>query len=268
MRKHNSILFFLFISISINAGRQDDDTCYDLKNTTTQDGEQINFNVYYSLAGVYVHAGSASFINNLERLNGRPVYHVIGEGSTFPSYEWIYKVHDKYESYIDTATMKTLKFIRNVQENSNKIYENIAFDRNANTVVTDKGVFKVPICVQDILSSIYYVRNIDFSNYKPNDKVPFSMFLDNQLHRLYIRYLGRENITTKYGKFKSSKFKLLLIEGTIFKGGEDMTVWVSDDANHMPVRISSPIIVGSVKVDMMSYKKIRYPLTGLIKKKG
>ena len=51
------------------------------------------------------------------------------------------------------------------------------------------------------------------------------------------------------------------IEGTMFSGGEKMTVWVSDDANHIPLRIESPIVVGSVKVDMMQYRNLRYPLT-------
>ncbi|MFX5761066.1 DUF3108 domain-containing protein, partial [Acinetobacter baumannii] len=48
-----------------------------------------------------------------------------------------------------------------------------------------------------------------------------------------------------------------------FEGGEKMTVWVSDDPNHIPLRIESPISVGSVKVDMMQYKNLRYPLSSM-----
>jgi hypothetical protein len=80
------------------------------------------------------------------------------------------------------------------------------------------------------------------------------MFLDNEVYSMYIRYLGKETVKTKYGKFKAIKFKPLLIKGTIFQGGEKMTVWVSDDANRIPIRIESPIVVGKVKVDMMSSK--------------
>ena len=90
------------------------------------------------------------------------------------------------------------------------------------------------------------------------------MFLDNEVYDLYIRYLGKEVIKTKYGKFRAIKFKPLLIKGTIFEGGEKMTVWVSDDPNHFPLRIESPIVVGTVKVDMMGYRNNRYPLTSLI----
>ena len=60
-------------------------------------------------------------------------------------------------------------------------------------------------------------------------------------------------------------FKPLLIKGSIFEGGEKMNVWVSDDRNHLLLRAESPISVGSIKVDMMSYKNLRYPLTSQIK---
>jgi hypothetical protein len=91
------------------------------------------------------------------------------------------------------------------------------------------------------------------------------MFLDDEVFNMYVRYLGKEEIKTKYGRFRAIKFKPLLIEGTIFSGGEKMTVWVTDDENKIPVRIESPIVVGSVKVDMMSYKNNRYPMTALVK---
>jgi hypothetical protein len=45
-------------------------------------------------------------------------------------------------------------------------------------------------------------------------------------------------------------------------------VWVSDDANRIPVRVESPISVGSVKVDMMGYRNLRYPLTSLRRLRG
>jgi len=97
-----------------------------------------------------------------------------------------------------------------------------------------------------------------------NDKIPYTMFLDSQIYNLYIRYLGKETIKTRYGKFRAIKFKPLLIYGTIFKGGEKMTVWISDDANHLPLRIESPISVGKISADMMGYHNLRYPLKSLI----
>lgn len=258
-----TIIFFASITFPLRAGNG---FC-DVRNTSFNAGESITLKVFYTVAGMYVGAGEATFNSSLEKLNNVPVYHVIGEGKTFSFYDNFFKVRDRYETYIDTATLQPLKFIRNVYEGGYKKYENVTFNKATNTAVTNDGVFKVPACVQDVLSSIYYARNIDFNSYKPGDRIPFTMFLDKELFSMYIRYVGKETIKTKYGKFNAIKFKPLLIKGTIFEGGEKMTVWISDDKNKIPVRIESPISVGSIKVDMMDFKNLRHPLTSLISKR-
>ncbi len=243
------------------------DTFCGIKNVAFKVDEEVSFTVFYAVAGIYVNAGNANFTSKLETINNRPVYHVTGEGKTNSSYDWIYKVRDKYESYIDTATMQPLKFVRNVNEGGYKKYQNITFNKTANTAIATDGVFKVPACVQDVVSSMYYARNVDFSKLRKDDKIPFSMFLDNEVYNMYIRYMGKEEIKTKYGKFNAIKIKPLLLKGQVFEGGENMTVWVTDDLNHIPIRIESPLTVGKVKIDMMSYANLRHPLTSLIKKK-
>jgi hypothetical protein len=257
------VLYALPMLLFVLPLKADNDFC-NTRNISFKAGESITFHVYYTLAGVYVMGGEAKFTTALERLNNKPVYHIIGEGSTTKFFDGIFKVRDKYESFVDTATMQPQKFLRNVAEGSYKKYENVTFNQTAGSAVTNEGVFKVPNCVQDVLSAIYYARNIDFNKYKPGDKIPFSMFIDNEVFNLYIKYIGKEEIKTRYGKFKAIKFKPLLVKGTMFEGGEKMTVWVGDDANHIPLRIESPISVGSVKVDMMNYRNLRYTLTSLI----
>jgi hypothetical protein len=242
------------------------DAC-GIRNTAFKGGEKVSFTVYYAVAGIYVNAGTATFTNTLETMNGKPVYHITGEGNTNSSYDFLYKVRDKYETYMDTSNLLPYRFVRNVNEGGHKIYQNVTFNKTANTAVTNDGLFKVPPCVQDVVSAVFYARNIDFSKLRINDKIAFSMFLDNEVNEMYIRYLGRETIKTKFGKFNAIKFKPLLIKGTVFDGGEKMTVWVTDDANHIPVRIESPIVVGKVKIDMMSYENLRYPMDALIRRR-
>lgn len=235
-----------------------------VRNTAFQAGEMLTYKVFYTVVGAYFGAGEATFTSSLETYNNKPVYHIIGDGKSYSFYDNIFKVRDKYESYIDTATLQPYKFIRNVYEGGYKKYQSVTFNKNTNTAITNDGVFKVPACIQDVVSAIFYARNINFDKYKPGDKIPFSMFLDNEVYNMYIRYLGKETVKTKYGKFRAVKFKPLLIKGTIFEGGEKMTVWVSDDPNHIPVRVESPITVGSVKVDLIAHKNLRHPLSSLL----
>lgn len=263
MRKY-VVLFFLFFPLfSFVQWKSDNDFCAT-SNTCFSTGEIITFKIFYNIIGLYVDAGTASFTVNQTKLENKPVYHIVGLGSSNPSYDWIFRVRDRYETYIDTATLKPYRFIRHVEEGGFRKDEFVNFDHKKNKAVSNKGNFDISDCMQDVLSSIYYARNIDFSKYKIGDKIPFSMFLDDEVHNIYIRYLGKEVVKTRYGKFRTIKFKPMLIKGTIFQGGELMTVWVSDDKNQLPLRIESPITVGSVKVDMMGYRNLRHPLKSMI----
>ena len=90
------------------------------------------------------------------------------------------------------------------------------------------------------------------------------MFLDDEVYHMYIRYMGKEVIKTRFGKYHAIRIKPLLIKGTIFEGGEKMNAWLSDDPNHVLLRVESPISVGTIKVDLMKYEHLRYPLSSKI----
>lgn len=259
------IRFILIPLILLFTGAQppSDDFCA-IRNTTFKNGESVSFVVYYSTLGAYIGAGDAVFKTSIESFAGRPVYHVVGEGKTYSFFDHFFRVRDRYESYFDTATLLPYKFIRNIDEGGYKKYNNVSFNHRTNTATSTNGVFRITDCIQDVVSAIYYARNINFNRYKPGDKIPFDIFLDDEVYHLYIRYLGKEKIKTRYGKFRAIKFKPLLLKGTIFEGGENMVAWLSDDPNRLLLRAESPIIVGSVKIDMMGYRNLRYPLSSLL----
>ena len=237
------------------------------KNTSFQDGEKLEFTVYYNMSFIWINSGNAEFTVAPQEVNGHNAYHITGLGNTAHSFEWFYKVKDRYETYIDKESMLPMHFVRNVNEGGMKFTNDVTFNHNKGQAVSDKKVYTIPKGTQDVLSAIYFARNIDYNKYKPGDKIPFTMFLDNEVYNLYIKYLGKEVITTKMGKFNAIKIAPLLIEGTIFKGGEKMTVFVSDDDNHLPLRVESPILVGSVKVDLMDYSNLRNPFSSMISRK-
>jgi hypothetical protein len=237
-----------------------------MPNPAFQDGEKITFTVFYNVIGIYVNAGTAVFSTNVERYNNTDAYHVVAEGTTNKKYDWIFKVRDRYESYFDTERYRSLRFVRRISEGDFKHHEDIVFNRQNNTAYANKKVYKLSHNVMDVINAVYYARNIDFNACKPGDRIPIDIFLDGETYNTYIRYVGREVVKTRYGKFRAIKLKPMLIKGSVFDGGEKMTLWVTDDANHIPVRAESPISVGSIKVDLMAYDKIRHPLTSLLAK--
>jgi hypothetical protein len=256
---------FLLVALTLPI-RANNDFC-EIQNSAFMSGETLTYKAYYAVANIYFAGGEAVLNIKQEDLKGNKVYHIVATGKSNSFLDRMFKVRDKYQTYIDTGTLRPYKFIRDIHEGGYKKYQNVEFLKSTNTAITSSGVFTVPPCVQDVLSSIFYARNIDFNKYHEDDKIPFSMFLDDQVYGMYIRYVGKEIITTKYGTFHAIKFKPLLIKGTIFEGGEKMTIWVSDDANHIPLRVESPVSVGKIYADMMQYQNLRYPLTALISKR-
>ena len=239
-------------------------TAVKAQSAAFQAGEKITYAVYYKVVGLYVNAGTATFTTTREKYLNKDVFHVVGEGVTNTKYDWIFKVRDRYESYFDTKDFESLKFIRHVNEGDYKKHEEVTFNEITNTALTPTGVYKVPDKTKDVLNALYHARSIDYSKYKIGEKISFKLFVDNEVYDMYVRYLGKETIHTKYGKFRVLKLKPLLLKGSIFDGGEKMNIWVTDDANHIPVRIESPIVVGTVMIDMMQYQNIKTPLASLI----
>ena len=102
VRKSSLIICFVLLSVRLTA---DNDFC-GVQNISFTGNEQVNFKIFYNVIGLYVDAGNASFTVSNAKINSRPFYHIVGLGTSNPSYDWIFRVRDKYESYVDTATLK------------------------------------------------------------------------------------------------------------------------------------------------------------------
>jgi hypothetical protein len=234
-------------------------------NTSFNTGEKITYTIFYNVIGLYVNAGEAQFTVRPTKWEGEAAFAFTATGNSNRRYDWIFKVRDKYESTVDSKTLLPYFFSRSINEGSFHQNQTIAFNQKSNEVTTHKGEsFKAADCTFDVVSAVYAVRNLDFSNLHVNEKVYLNFFLDNELFPSYFKYLGKEIIQTRFGKFKAIKIAPLLVKGSMFEGGELMTIWVTDDENHIPIRIQTPIIIGSIKVDMKSYQGLRHPLSALI----
>ena len=258
-------VIYILMMFSLNLNAQVGDTLCDLRNIAFHSGEYMKYKVGYALSLMWIKAGQVEFSVKDVELRGREAYHIVGEGGTYSFYEWLFKVDDKYETYIDKETLLPLRFVRKIEEGNYKYFNQVDFDHKNNSCTSLKGTYKVPDCIQDILSAVYVCRNLDFSNVNVNDTVPFNIFLDNQVYPIYVRYLGKETIRTKLGKFRCVKFSPLLIEGTVFEAGEAMKVWVTDDKNKLPLRVESPILFGAVKVELDEYSNLRNKVEAKLK---
>jgi hypothetical protein len=248
---------------------------YSQDNFPFKPGEDVSYVVSYNWSFIWIDVGEARFLVKEKKIKNKTYLDLNGWGKTYSNWDHFFKVRDYYKSVVYPESLKPVFFLRDVEEGDIKFKITYKFIRKKNLVYAERkgntgahhlDTVKVSDDTYDLLSIIYYARTLDFKNLKPNQKVPISIMLDRKYERLYFRYIGREIFEDKkVGKFKTIKIKVLTVPSFEFKGGETLTIWVTDDKNHIPVWIESPISVGAVKVRLKSYKNLKYPLTSKIK---
>jgi hypothetical protein len=242
---------------------------------TYKPGEILTYDAYYNWGFIWVHAANIEFSVKSIIYHSKPVLHFSAIGNSRKNYDWIYKVRDSFQSYVDKETFQPIWFERRTSEGGYNAYENYVFNPSKSLVISATENSKKPLakdtitvkpCTFDVLTAVYLCRSLNFENVKINQKIPVNTIIDNKVYPLYIRYLGNETIKTRTEqKFKCIKFSVLLVEGTIFKGGEDMTIWVTDDANRVPVLVEAKILIGSVKAYLNTTQGLAGELKALIK---
>lgn len=215
--------------------------------------------------------GEVDLSINYALKNNMHCYHILGLGKTYPGWDKVFKVRDRYETWIDQQTLKPYFFNRHVLEgnfymnikytfNRNQLYALSSYKKKENPIIEDQ--ISITPCTFDVISVLYFVRNFNFSDLQINDIVPYIILLDRKLENVYFRYLGRQDIILKdMGTFPCLHLSLSVIAGTVFsEEGELLHVWISDDKNHIPVYAKSPVIVGDVKVRLKLHQGLKYPL--------
>ncbi len=214
-------------------------------------GEKVVYRVHYG----WITAGYASFSVDpkIETYNKRPCYRLHGQGRSASSFDWFYTVDDRFTTLMDKDALMPWKYEKHWREGDYKYDDTVTFDHDARTVKGRNGIFHAPEYTQDMLTAFYYARSLDLNNAKDGDVFPVPTFFDDGVYPLGLKVLGRETISSALGKVKCIKLSPILIAGRVFKGENEMTIWVTDDQKRLPVRIESPIVVGSIRADLHEY---------------
>ena len=220
-----------------------------MPNTAFKEGEVLTYRLHYGImdAGIAI----LEVKPNIMEVSGRKVYHVVGNGFSKGTFDWFFKVRDRYETFIDKDAMVPWMFVRRIDEGGFKASQDYVFNHYTKKVDVGGGEkYDVPSGIQDMLSAFYAARNLDFSNAKEGDVFTVNSFVDKELWPLKVRYVGKEVIDTEIGKYRCLKFRPIVQKGRIFKSEEDLSVWITDDKNHIPVAAQAKILVGSIKLDI------------------
>lgn len=182
--------------------------------------------------------------------------------STTRSTGWVdtfFTIDDRLESVVargegNDRFGRPKSFHQNIKEGKRRVVKDTQFDPRALKVETTDRLKKtgntdsISSKTFDTLSSIYYVRSLDLV---PGKSVYFDIYDTKRLWRTEVKVLRREEVTTPVGTFKTLVVKPIpRADGAKPKTG-DLTVWVTDDAQRIPVKIVTKVKVGKITATLV-----------------
>lgn len=215
--------------------------------------EKIVFDVTWGVLSV----GEATLgVDKMVLFNGRPAYHLVSEARSNAFCDTFYAVRDLNESWVDAKTLTSLGYAKKLREGSFFRDVWVLYDRESGTFVERQtsrdGSFRVrvgtiPAQVQDILSSIYYIRSQDLAEGK--EIVIDVNTPDNW--PLVIKVMKRETVKTAKKSFSSIKVEpALRREGIFIQKGKRLELWLSDDPSRRPLQMKAEVFFGHITAFM------------------
>ncbi len=225
-------------------------------------GERLVFDVNYGM----VTAGEAFMtVARTDSMFGRKVYRIEFGVNSLPSFSWIYKVEDRYLTFIDVEAIAPLRFEQHIREGGYSRDFTADFDQMRHVARTSEGEHPIPPYVHDILSAFYFARIVDYSKFAVGDTIGLHNFYKDKSHELIVRFLGRQELEIEAGTFRTIVVEPLVKEGGLFKSEGRIVIWLTDDERKVPVRVNTKVVIGSIDVELREYYGINGPLPSRIK---
>lgn len=226
-------------------------------------GEKLKYIMHFG----WVDGGEAKLELNKSNFNGSEVYHAVAVAKTISLVEKFYKVHDVYQSFYHTSTVLPYKAIRDIHEDRYKYYNEVTYYHLKDSVFSLKsGWHKIPKPCFDIISAFYYLRASIAKKGKAEQVFRVDTYFADEIFPLVIKFKGIEKISTRIGTFECMKFVPVVETGRVFDDEDDLTLWISNDKNMVPVRMQLDMIVGSLKMDLVEYSGLKFNFTAHLKK--
>ncbi len=208
--------------------------------------ERLTFTIYY--AGIY--AGTA--VQEL-RQSGE-LLHATSTAWSADWLTWLFKVEDRVESVSKVVDNRwsPVSYREKIHEGRTRRDKKITFNGDHSALVEDfraKKVTTVPVTATtfDSLSCFVYTRTKPLD---PGMKFSIDIYDGKTLHPAVVSVLRRETVTTKAGEFRAVVVRPELKTGGIFDKTGDLTIWMTDDERHIPVKMVSKVRIGSVTAEL------------------
>lgn len=228
-------------------------------NSAFSCGEKLEFRIRWGMLKV---GDAMMHVSGIEDFNGRYAYHLVVTARSYPFFDAFYKVRNQDETWIDRASICSLKsekkqdeggFVRNAATVFDHVNGKYYFSETDASGNTSKREGSVPPFVQDPLSALYRIRTYKIEVGK---EYCFEAFSSDRTYPLRVCVYRKERIKVPAGEFECFVVEPFLAKNDgLFKAAGNLLIWLTADEKKMPVLMKSKIFVGSITAELKSYSK-------------
>lgn len=256
--------------------------CMPLRPLTRDDlafkgGENLTYRINFKWGAINSDVAKATLSLEETVLNGKPVYASRLFGQTAKFYDNFFKLREDFRSWFLVDGLSPQKFFRDTREGKYRCTNDYRFVWDAaqpyvaaeiETSRKPRFSMEIPLdkCTFDVMTLFYTARNMDMDRVRAGQQYPMTFAVADDVYTVYFVYKGKEDKVVKgLGTVKSMKFTVEVVEGDVFTGDSDMTLWFSDDDNRIPVCFEAPLKIGMVSGRLDSAEGLAHSFSSLRK---
>ena len=245
------------------------------KNTAFKSGEHVMYDLYFNWKFIWKKVGIASLTVNSTTYNSEPAFRFNLLSISSKQTDFFFKMRDTLTCYVSDK-LEPLYFRKAAEEGKRYTVDEAWFSyNNGMSHIKQKRTwldrdpqemeYSDSRCIFDMLSILAQARSYDPNDFKVGQKILFPMATGRKVEEQTLIYRGKEDIKAN----NDTTYRCLVFSFVEYHKGKEkevITFFVSDDKNHLPIRLDMYLNFGSAKAYLKSVRGNRYPMTSIVSK--
>ncbi len=245
-----------------------------IENKAFQGGEFLAYDLYFNWKFIWLKVGSATMSTVNSVYQGKDVFRtsLITRGNS--KLDGVFVMRDTLLCYCD-KDLAPLYHRKGAREGSRYYVDELWYSYPNNNchvkmhAINSKGEHsyqdkEYKDCVYDMMSIFLRARNFDAAKMKEGDVIPMPISDASSLMNSWLKYRGKETFKIDGNDEKYRCLVFSFIEHEDGENHELIRFYVTDDQNHIPVRLDMFLSFGSAKAFLRSYTGVKNPMTSRI----
>lgn len=243
------------------------------QNKTIAAGEKLTFTASYNMSGLLTDFAQVTMETSEVKTRKSTLLRLKCKAQTYSKWDNFFKINDLYESYVNPKTLTPYLYKREINEGGHYKYEKYNFNYKNGTVKTlrrqksknfESGFWDrhqnvtLNSGTKDLVTTLYHIRNLDIDKAPIGSSDTFTVMFDTTETKVTMTLLAKETITTNIGKKECYKIAISINNSDVLKGKNNNLIWLTADANKIPVYAKFKIAVGNGELRINSATGLKH----------